>query len=1252
MLFLEELDYMRLYGARRKLYVPIDPSNRKKGAAVMLLTKNSVDSYSLMNMPYIYNPKLYESLYIDRNVNAYIDSGAIIDEDPDDEAAVNEAIEEIPMHRKDIKVSVDCKTPSFNDLKLVKDVYNEKNFLKWYKFFRTPNRNICRDIKVEVYPNLATMAEYHQRDALKNNEVLKDSYSFDSTIVLVARSGYQPLEKKNGNYKQYLLNELITFVCMKTSSKCDRFLANCIGTALSGQVSDRLDDEIQGDYLSTNNYAILTSYMIKRLYKEKGEKEVARLCKTGDYSVLSLYATRRLIKNIKAFGEATLTAADRKALSDSDYGLPSKKKYPMPDESHVRSAIRFFNHVDSEDEAELARNIKKKIKKFGMSVEVGEKNRFSKYYKESALLEEFDDESKNESAYSYFSAVLNENIEFNQEEILSEAKSDKANAANRNFRKSPMWTVRMLASDIKHSSKRPKENVAQTGNYDKLHPWLLGMVEDAKTEERLQYLRADAYNGILTLKKLAKNLDDYQHGRASRYVNPKYMDKIIKKGMTVQKINSHIRWMRNIYIPAINKRAAQIRKAHHEYALLESTSFIKNWLSENNITDANSLSKWMKRNIKYSNMTKLMSPEELVNKKSGCCHDQVLFELTALRALSYKPKAWFVYEGTSDGKGGETHSYITFTDKDGKLYWFENAWSDMAGIHKVDNEYEFFLDMHSNGKWGNIKKYPEDDISVFRGKPGMTLQDLVNAQFGGNPVDESAGVSYRPDGLYKDIMQIVDKLSGEERNRIALNGNYEDSPNVINRKIKRDENGNPIGFIDAYKFDSRPYEAQLVVALDPDHRGKGYMRNMVGDYINHPIDGYRDINRFVWFVDPMNTPSVNLATHCGFKKTDTRRYRDDLGIYEDMYEYHMPFRESTDKIPLPTKMIKESVHENGYIVTDDYMMSEDFITFFNGMDNQIISEAEKKYDNRLKKYLFKERLKNNKSVIMRYQEMKAMCPWIKYTFVKLGAYRRRNVFIDLSYYHAIFMNNMRFKKDAAVNMYWDFLNRLLNESEYKTWYKKITIFMPIWPEAWDVKSADELMDYRQSINPISMIIRMLRKNPSELKKWGNKDFLFMSPSGYFRVNFSTFDLKNLAKFRRFITKLVNNDPIDDDETEDGYRPTENQDADSTAVITANIIDKLETNAGIKIDDMTGGVGNDFIPDDAEVIKPQLTFNHLRVRAEKIKLPSKYVERENKLKDKPKNSVLILAPDGDKAAEVFNQNQFDVSMFDKRGFYAP
>ena len=79
--------------------------------------------------------------------------------------------------------------------------------------------------------------------------------------------------------------------------------------------------------------------------------------------------------------EGKLSAKERKNIKDSDYGIPSKRKYPMPDESHVRSAIQMFNHVDSADEAELARNIKKKIKQYGMSVDVGKKNRFSKYYK-------------------------------------------------------------------------------------------------------------------------------------------------------------------------------------------------------------------------------------------------------------------------------------------------------------------------------------------------------------------------------------------------------------------------------------------------------------------------------------------------------------------------------------------------------------------------------------------------------------------------------------------------------------------------------------------------------------------------------------------------------------------------------------------------------------------------------------------------------------------------------------------------------
>jgi deoxyadenosine/deoxycytidine kinase len=72
--------------------------------------------------------------------------------------------------------------------------------------------------------------------------------------------------------------------------------------------------------------------------------------------------------------EASLPAEDR-----TDFGIPSMKKYPMPDAKHVKLAIKFFNYVDKEHEQELATNIKKYAKKYGVKLEAGENNRFSNY---------------------------------------------------------------------------------------------------------------------------------------------------------------------------------------------------------------------------------------------------------------------------------------------------------------------------------------------------------------------------------------------------------------------------------------------------------------------------------------------------------------------------------------------------------------------------------------------------------------------------------------------------------------------------------------------------------------------------------------------------------------------------------------------------------------------------------------------------------------------------------------------------------
>jgi 8-oxo-dGTP pyrophosphatase MutT (NUDIX family) len=88
-----------------------------------------------------------------------------------------------------------------------------------------------------------------------------------------------------------------------------------------------------------------------------------------------------------------MTAAERNKLKDSDFGLPSKRKYPLDSKAHVMSAIKFFNYVDKEDEAELARNLNRAINKYckGQYPSVGKNNRFSKYYKhtnEAAVITE------------------------------------------------------------------------------------------------------------------------------------------------------------------------------------------------------------------------------------------------------------------------------------------------------------------------------------------------------------------------------------------------------------------------------------------------------------------------------------------------------------------------------------------------------------------------------------------------------------------------------------------------------------------------------------------------------------------------------------------------------------------------------------------------------------------------------------------------------------------------------------------------
>lgn len=68
-------------------------------------------------------------------------------------------------------------------------------------------------------------------------------------------------------------------------------------------------------------------------------------------------------------GTDRLTAEGRDELVDSEFGIPAKREFPMPDAEHVRAAESRFHFAADEDKPELARRILAKAREFGVDVE-------------------------------------------------------------------------------------------------------------------------------------------------------------------------------------------------------------------------------------------------------------------------------------------------------------------------------------------------------------------------------------------------------------------------------------------------------------------------------------------------------------------------------------------------------------------------------------------------------------------------------------------------------------------------------------------------------------------------------------------------------------------------------------------------------------------------------------------------------------------------------------------------------------------
>lgn len=421
---------------------------------------------------------------------------------------------------------------------------------------------------------------------------------------------------------------------------------------------------------------------------------------------------------------------------------------------------------------------------------------------------------------------------------------------------------------------------------------------------------------------------------------------------------------------------------------------------------------------------------------------------------------------------------------------------------------------------------------------------------------------------FDDVEKICSTLSKEELSKITFTDSYENSKFVIKRIIHKIDD-EPVGFLDVYQFPTKPEIAQIVIAVNSKFRGMGIANSMVSELMKSDLQNKYNFNIYYWTAHPENIPSQRTALGHGFidyNIIDRYGRKVFIKIVKDFKDDIPPYLPK----PIYSKYIKYKSSD------DDFKYSE-----------MSINEANfsNEYNKKLKSYLYSERIKNRHEIISLYDYVKSRNPWITKTYPNIKLYKKNNIFVDLSYYHSLFLNKNNYKNNRAVYFYFDFVNRLINDEEINSEYTKRTIFIPIDENMWNIKNNSDITDYTVNINPFSVLLRLIRINLPTLKKeWGNKNIIFIGSKGYFTIDFSKVDVRDIPKIKSNISKLTSSGSVIVDEDEETDR-----DKDSSKVIATKIIDKIENDADIKINNISGI--NVLNKDNSNIMD---TSDHLRI----------------------------------------------------------
>lgn len=433
----------------------------------------------------------------------------------------------------------------------------------------------------------------------------------------------------------------------------------------------------------------------------------------------------------------------------------------------------------------------------------------------------------------------------------------------------------------------------------------------------------------------------------------------------------------------------------------------------------------------------------------------------------------------------------------------------------------------NNRLYKYIHESVTDDVQYNQTIPGLEYAD-DGYLFAGN---------YSPE--FYDILTITQDFDKEEFDRISFYSTFKPSKYIEKIIVLKDANDYPMSFMAVYHFPSDPDRAQITTAVGKAYRGHHLCKMMFDKLIESGFAEENGIKKYIWHVHPGNEASEKVAIASGFVKGS-----DDLDKYGRMtYVYKVDKAEGDFTPPMMTESTK------GFI--------------FDESAGFIFTEADGSYDMRLRKYLYRERLKNVREVMAIYDQVKQRNPNIDRTYRSLKLYKGLNIFVDVSYYHAMYLKNALKGNKKALYMYFDFLNRLMDNEEIMKSYKKITYFFPV-QFTRNAQTVDDLLVWNKDLNIFSLIVYLVKKDSDALKRWADKEIVFIGDNGYFTVDFNDFTMRKLAKFRRNITRLLSNNPIVDEDEQDSTEEKE----DSVKAVTAEMIDKVETRSGIQLKDIS------------------------------------------------------------------------------------